>query len=134
MITKEKWKQLHSQLALQNIKESDIQERFILGSGRGGQKQQKSHNCVQLKHVPTGITVKCHSNRLRVDNRFFARRRLLEKITSVRSESDSKLKREANRVRRQKKRRSRRSKQKILDTKKNQSTKKILRMKPSHDE
>ena len=60
------------------IKESDLSESFILGSGKGGQKQNKSHNCVRLKHKPTGLMVTCQQGRERVLNRFLARRRLCD--------------------------------------------------------
>lgn len=38
--------------------ESDLEERFVKGFGKGGQKVNKTSNCVELKHLPTGITVK----------------------------------------------------------------------------
>ncbi len=40
------------------LNEEDLQENFIKGSGPGGQSVNTSSNCVQLKHVPTGITIK----------------------------------------------------------------------------
>ena len=117
-----------------NIKDEDIDEKFILGSGRGGQKLQKSSTCVYLKHKPTGITVKCQSNRSREDNRFFARRRLLEKIQTLRDNIKTKAQQQANKIRRQKKRRSRRAKQKLLDDKHHQASKKQRRQKPNFDD
>ena len=63
-----------------NIKETDIAETFILGSGKGGQKQNKSHTCVQLRHIPTGIIIKCQKSRERELNRFLARRQLCRRI------------------------------------------------------
>ena len=36
----------------------DIEESFVKGNGPGGQKVNKSSNCVVLKHKPTGIVVK----------------------------------------------------------------------------
>ena len=50
--------------ALGTIKKSnDILETFIRGSGPGGQSINKTMNCVQLKHVPTGIIVNCQKSR-----------------------------------------------------------------------
>ena len=40
------------------LNENDIEESFIKGSGPGGQSVNKTSNCVQLKHLPTGIVVK----------------------------------------------------------------------------
>ena len=38
--------------------ESDLEEKFVRGFGKGGQKVNKTSNCVELKHLPTGISVK----------------------------------------------------------------------------
>ncbi len=92
-----------------NIKETDIAESFILGSGKGGQKQNKSHTCVQLRHIPTGIVIKCQKSRERELNRFFARRQLCEQLAhqspSKQSQKELTI---ANKIK-QKKRRKRRS-------------------------
>lgn len=32
---------------------------YVLGSGPGGQSINTTANCVVLKHIPTGIMVKC---------------------------------------------------------------------------
>lgn len=45
------------------LKESDFQEKFIKGSGPGGQKINKTSNCVELKHDATGIIVKAYTFR-----------------------------------------------------------------------
>lgn len=41
-----------------HLNEDEMEETFIKGWGKGGQKVNKSSNCVQLKHKPTGIVVK----------------------------------------------------------------------------
>lgn len=41
-----------------HLSEGDMEESFIKGWGKGGQKVNKSSNCVHLKHKPTGIIVK----------------------------------------------------------------------------
>lgn len=46
------------------IPEKDIHEQFTKGFGPGGQKTNKSNNCVIITHLPTGLVVKCHDNRL----------------------------------------------------------------------
>jgi protein subunit release factor B len=40
------------------INELELDEKFIKGGGPGGQKINKTSSCVQLKHIPTGITIK----------------------------------------------------------------------------
>jgi protein subunit release factor B len=36
------------------IKEDDLDEQFVKGSGPGGQAVNKTNNCVLLLHKPTG--------------------------------------------------------------------------------
>lgn len=79
-VSSEKNKWLKDKMRSLNIKEEDIIERFVRSSGKGGQKVNKSSSCVYLKHIPTGIEVKCMTNRSQSVNRFFARRKLIERI------------------------------------------------------
>lgn len=62
------------------IPEADIQESFLKGTGPGGQKINKTSSAVQLKHLPTGIVVKCQETRSRDQNRKTARKILGEKL------------------------------------------------------
>ncbi|KAI5253450.1 hypothetical protein E4T42_02893 [Aureobasidium subglaciale] len=62
------------------ILESDITEAFLKGTGPGGQKINKTSSAVQLKHLPTGIVIKCQETRSRSQNRKIARRILAERI------------------------------------------------------
>lgn len=78
MISETKWQELRQRMEELGIREEDLVEKFILASGRGGQKIQKSASCVYLKHLPTGLEVKCQQERLRESNRFFARRALCQ--------------------------------------------------------
>ena len=66
-----------------DIQEKDILEKFVRSSGRGGQKVNKTSTCVYLKHIPTGIEVKCMKERSQSINRFLARRELAEKIEAL---------------------------------------------------
>ena len=45
------------------LKETDLVEHMIKGFGPGGQKTNKSNNCIVLLHTPTGEQVKCHDSR-----------------------------------------------------------------------
>jgi peptide chain release factor len=116
------------------IFESDIVEKFILGSGKGGQKVNKTSSCVYIKHLPTGIEVKCQRERSRELNRFFARRELCEKIErdilKIKTEKDK----EISKIRRQKKRRTRRNQEKVLVEKRSRSATKQRRRAPSGHE
>lgn len=133
MITRQKRQQLSERMAKLAINERDITEKFILGSGSGGQKVNKTASCVYLKHEPTGIEVKCQESRSQEDNRFAARRRLCDKYQEQILQEKTKRQQEIDKVRRQKKRRSRKAKQKILDAKHKRSKTKTLRKKPDKD-
>lgn len=62
------------------IPDNEIIETFLKGSGPGGQKINKTSSAVQLKHIPTGIVVKCQETRSRTQNRKYARRLLQDRI------------------------------------------------------
>ena len=130
MINKEKWDKLVDLMDKLHINEADLIEKFIVGSGKGGQKLHKTASTVYLKHVPSGLEIKCQESRSREDNRYFARIRLCEKLHSILSDEKTKEQQKIEKLNRQKKRRSRRAKQKILDEKSRQSGLKVLRKKP----
>jgi len=62
---------------------SEIEENFLKGTGPGGQKINKTSSAVQLKHLPTGIVVKCQLTRSRSQNRKMARQQLGEKLEEL---------------------------------------------------
>lgn len=62
------------------ILDKDLSESFVRGSGRGGQKINKTNNCVYLIHEPSGLVVRCHRERERETNRFLARRALCDEL------------------------------------------------------
>lgn len=131
MISLDKWASLKERMEALGIREDELHEQFILGSGHGGQKLQKTSSTVQLKHIPTGISIKCQQSRHRDDNRFHARRMLCEKIEEQVLHKKSKRQKEMEKIRRQKQRRSRRSQQKMVDEKIKRGKVKKLRKPPS---
>ncbi len=118
-VSPEKVRGLEERMASLGIREADIQERFVHARGRGGQKVNKTAACVYLKHLPTGIEVKCQESRSREANRFFARRLLADRIEDSILGKESPRAREIEKIRRQKMRRSRRAKGKTGADKKN---------------
>lgn len=134
MISTNKWKQLRTQMIQLGISENDLIEKFIIGTGHGGQKLQKTASCVYLKHLPTGLEIKCQKSRMREENRFHARRRLMDKIEEQLFEKKSQHQQEIEKLRRQKRRRSRRSKLKMLADKSQRSEIKKSRQTPSEND
>ena len=132
-IKKEKIDELAIRMQKLGIKDSDLHEQFILGSGSGGQKINKTSSCVYLKHLPSGLEVKYQKDRSREVNRFFARRLLCEKLEKLLFNIQSKKEKEREKVRRQKKRRTRKQKEKMLQTKKQRGKIKSLRAQPFDD-
>jgi protein subunit release factor B len=133
VVSKEKLDQLKERMASLEILDNDLIEKFILGSGKGGQKVNKTSSCVYLKHLPTGIEVKCQQDRSREMNRFLARRELCDKIEQILFKEKSAKQQENEKIRRQKRRRSRRQKEKMLADKQHQGEKKEQRARPKED-
>ena len=79
-VSEEKNKWLKEKMKSLGIHEKDIDEKFVRSSGKGGQKVNKTSTCVYLKHIPTGVEVKCMKDRSQSINRFLARRELVKKV------------------------------------------------------
>jgi protein subunit release factor B len=109
------------------IRAEDLEETFIRSGGHGGQNVNKVSTCVVLRHLPTGLTVKCQRERSQALNRFFARRLLLDKLEARQRGAAQAIESERARIRRQKRRRSRRAKEKVLAAKHVLSEKKAAR-------
>ncbi len=82
-VSEEKNRWLKDTMEALGIQEKDIEEKFIRSSGKGEQKVNKTSTCVYLKHLPTGIEVKCMHDRSQSVNRFLARRGLIERIQAL---------------------------------------------------
>jgi protein subunit release factor B len=133
MLTSDSIEKIKARMSLASVFEEDLAESFILGSGPGGQKTNKTSSTVRLHHAPSGITVKCGLNRSREMNRWMARRELAEKILERENAALSVRKQEAEKIRRQKRRRSRRQKAHMLDEKRKHGEKKAARGKVAAD-
>ena len=126
-VSAEKEKALLERMDQLGVYEKDLEETFVRSSGPGGQKVNKTSTCVFIRHIPTGLTVKCQRERLRSVNRFIARRLLLNKIERMQKGVIEKEREIIEKIRRQKRKRSKRAKEKILRDKRKQSEKKSLR-------
>jgi peptide chain release factor len=112
---------LQKRLTKLRIREEDLQEEFVRGSGPGGQKINKTSSTVVLRHIPSGIEVRCQRERSQVMNRYWARMDLCDRLETARAEAKLALQNEREKLRRQNRPRPRGLKQRILDTKKNRS-------------
>jgi len=110
-VSEEKNRWLRERMAALGVREEDFDEKFVRSSGAGGQHVNKTSTCVHLRHVPTGLEVKCMRDRSQSVNRFLARRELLEKIAGLRGEKSSR-ERERSAAARQKAKRRKRAKMK----------------------
>lgn len=126
-VSSEKKEQLRLLMESVGVREADLVEKFILGSGSGGQKINKTASCVYLRHAPTGTEVKCQPTRSRELNRYYARKTLCERLDEELRGAQSKRQQEAEKIRRQKRRRSRRQRENMLDDKHKHSERKQMR-------
>lgn len=129
-ISAEKLTDLGQRMTALGITENDLLEKFVRGSGAGGQKINKTNNCVFLKHLPTGVCIKCQMDRSREMNRFLARRELCDQLEAIRDGRAFAKTQAIEKMRRQKRPRSKRSKQRSVADKRQLSQKKSLRRRP----
>lgn len=104
------------------IRAEDIEEHFTRGSGHGGQKINKTESCVELHHGPTGIDVRYQHFREQSKNRLGAWKLLILKIEEKVLGKESDRQKEIFKKRKQKQRRSRKAKEKVLEAKHHRSS------------
>ena len=121
MLSKPKSDQLSLRMAKLGVRESDLDEQFVRGSGPGGQKINKTSSTVWLRHRPSGIEIKCGRERSQVLNRFLARRELCDRLEEKILGAKSARQQAIEKIRRQKRRRSRRQKERMLADKRHHS-------------
>lgn len=112
-VTKQKQDELMARMKELNIRDEDLIEKFVLGSGPGGQKVNKTASCVYLKHLPTGIEIKCGKDRSQEINRFLARRELCERLEKMLFGIKSPKEKQIDKIKKQKRRKREKNKKKI---------------------
>jgi len=134
-VTADKEEALRARWESLGILEKDVVEKFVRSQGRGGQNVNKLSTCVYLKHLPSGIEVKCQRERSQALNRFLARRILADKIEKLILGKKSEEEQRIAKIRRQKRKRSKRAQMKVLEDKRRHSEKKQARaFRPPTDE
>lgn len=126
-VNPEKEAQLTQRMAALDVREADIKETFVHSGGHGGQNVNKTSTCVMLHHRPTGVQVKCQATRQQGLNRLIARRLLLDKIEKLKRGYVAAERAQIEKIRRQKRKRSRRAKERMLADKFHHAEKKTFR-------
>ncbi len=109
-VTEQKRQELEQRMKKCGLFEKDLEEKFVRSGGAGGQKVNQTSTCVQLKHLPTGLTVKMQKSRSQGLNRFYARRQLCELLENKLLGENSPEAKRIEKIRKQKNRRKRRQK------------------------
>jgi protein subunit release factor B len=110
---------------------SDIEERFIRGSGPGGQKINKTASTVCLVHRPTGVEVRCQRERSQAANRELAWAELCEKLETRLRAAENERRQAREKQRRQTRKRSGRQKAISVAGKRHRAGIKAGRQRPS---
>lgn len=105
----------------------DVTEDFIRGSGKGGQKVNKTSSTVLLRHAPTGIEIRMQKHREQSLNRLSAWKLLILKLDEHIKGKASRRSQAIFKLRKQKQRRSRKAKEKILKQKHHRGEIKAMR-------
>lgn len=129
-VNPEKEDQLTQRMAALALRESDLDETFVRSGGHGGQNVNKTSTCVLLVHRPTGLQVKCQTTRQQGLNRFLARKLLLDKIEARQRARVNSERARLEKLRRQKRGRSRAARERILADKSHRATVKESRRSP----
>ena len=120
-------------LRMRRIKvyERDLVERFIRGSGPGGQKVNKTSSCVQLRHITSGTEVKCQQSRSLMANRIQARNLICSNLEDREKKRKARRKSELEKIRRKNRQPSKRQKKLNVINKRKHGIKKKMRRSPN---
>jgi protein subunit release factor B len=124
---------IDERLAALGVRVADVDERFVRGSGPGGQKINKTSSTVWLRHRPTGIEVRCQRERSQVANRELAWQELAEKLAERQRAERARQTNEREQGRRRNRQKSRGQKIRMIQSKKHRAGIKARRGRPDAD-
>lgn len=102
--------QIQERLDALGVLVADVEERFVRGSGPGGQKINKTSSTVCVKHRPTGVEVRCQRERSQAANRETAWAELCAKLEGLLRTAEQQRQQAAAKTRRTNRKRSTRQK------------------------
>ena len=120
-------------LALLGVRPDDVEERFVRGTGPGGQKINKTASTVWLRHQPTGLEVRCQAERSQVVNRERAWAELCAKLERRRAATAAEVQSAREAERRRSRQKSWGQKVRMIEAKKHRSKTKAGRGKVGFD-
>jgi protein subunit release factor B len=103
------------------VRPDEVEERFVRGTGAGGQKINKTSSTVWLRHRPTGVEVRCQRERSQAVNRLLAWTELAEKLEWRRQLTANQAQAARELTRRQKRQKSRGQKARMIEAKKHRA-------------
>ena len=109
------------------VRIEDVSERFVRGSGPGGQKINKTSSTVTLRHAPTGIEVRCQAGRSQSANREEAWSELCDRLEEKSRAAAAASLHAREETRRRTRQKSRHQKIRMIETKKRRAKHKSAR-------
>lgn len=125
--------QIFEKLAALGVRVDDVEEKFVRGSGPGGQKINKTSSTVWLRHGPTGVEVRCQRERSQSANRELAWTELGAKLEERQRAERAKQTDEREQGRRRNRQKSRGQKIRMIQSKKHRAGIKEQRGRPDRD-
>lgn len=116
------------------VRSDQVEEVFIRGTGAGGQKVNKTSSTVRLRHLPTGIEVRCQRERSQSVNRLLAWTDLVNKLEWRQQELANSVQAARELKRRQKRQKSRGQKVRMIASKRHRAGQKAARGRVSGEE
>jgi len=121
---------LRARLLALGVRPEDVEERFVRGTGPGGQKINKTSSTVWLRHGPTGVEARCQDGRSQVWNRVQAWADLCAKLGQRRAAASAQVRDARETERRRRRQKSRGQKIKMIESKKHRAGIKHTRQRP----